>query len=80
MRNPGEDTCSKIAHAMKIPEPRVFQIAGLMRARIIGDEHKQDLLNYFEVLDRQNQRTLINIAQTLYEQQTEYGENNERDT
>lgn len=39
-RNPGQDSCVKIAHALRLPEETVFRAAGLLKPRQELDERR----------------------------------------
>jgi len=69
-----------MSKAFKVPRQWVFRLAGVLEPSIIGEdnaEHKEKLLDYFDVLDSQGRRTILSLAQTLYEQRQNYNANEE---
>ena len=69
---PGIEFCQGIARAFQIPPERVFRQAGHLPPRIIGNNESNEILDYFQALNTQNRQTLLALARTLHEQQSEY--------
>jgi transcriptional regulator with XRE-family HTH domain len=74
---PSADVCFGIARALSVPPQRVFRYAGYpeMTPHIIGgddQDRKRELLDYYEGLDEHGRRTMIALAETLYEQRAPY--------
>lgn len=73
---PGPDFCNGVSRALNIPAERVFRKAGLLPARIIGDDEssdkKEQLLDYFDALSKDDQSTIIAVTKALYEQRASY--------
>lgn len=75
-RDPGPESCKKIAKALRVSELIVYREAGLMDPEIIGDRHAnqaQELLDYFKVLSMRDRDRLLGMARVLYEQREPYG-------
>jgi len=71
--DPGPDLCNGLARALGTPPERVFRIAGLLPAQIIGDENsEQEILDYYRDLGHSGQRQVLTIVRALYESRAEY--------
>jgi len=69
---PGLEFCLSISQALHIPPERVFRQAGHLPPRIIGNNESDEILDYFQALSERNRKTVLALARTLHEQQTEY--------
>jgi transcriptional regulator with XRE-family HTH domain len=77
-KRPGIDACNGIARAFKVPAERVFRIAGILPARIIGEDNatkETELLDYFRALDPDSQKTILTLARALHEQNVDRDQN-----
>jgi len=80
-RGAGPEFCNGIARALHVPAERVFRLAGLLPARIIGEdneEQKRELIDYFDALGTNDRQTVVTLTRALYEQHPEY--NTKEDT
>jgi len=74
-KEPSPETCVGIARAFGIAPERVFRLVGILPPIIIGNDiekEKQDLLDHFQYLKKEDRDTVRLIVQTLYDQRAEY--------
>ena len=71
--NPGPDLCNGVSRALGVPAERVFRLAGLLPAQIIGDENtEREMLDYFRAMDRKDQQQILTITRAVYESRAKY--------
>ena len=63
-RNPGEEACSAIARALKLPEETVFRAAGLLQPAPASDPLTEEILHLARKLPPEDIQDLIDLARS----------------
>jgi len=72
LKEPTITTVKALADVFDIPREFVFTKAGMLPARIIGENDTDELVHYYHALNEYNRNVLRRMAHILHEQQQKY--------